>query len=114
MFYSGGAKWRWKLGAVRRGRGGDTLPWQDPQTPEARLLGRLATLLAMMAQETAAHPERYRNPPHPATLEAMSDVLFRVACTPDPMGYIRQAMRQWRQTWVERGGPEEQRRLDWE
>jgi hypothetical protein len=30
------------------------------------------------------------------------------------MGYIRQAMRQWRQTWVERGGPEEQRRLDWE
>jgi hypothetical protein len=53
------------------------------------------------------------NPPDPRTLETMSDVLFRVACTPDPAGFFRQAMRQWRQTWAENGGPQEQERLDW-
>jgi hypothetical protein len=68
----------------------------------------------MMATEAGMHPEEYREPPDAKTLRQLSDVLLRVAATPDPTDYIRQAMRQWRQTWVERGGPEDQERLDWE
>jgi hypothetical protein len=92
----------------------EALPWADPLNPEARLLGRLATLLSMMATEAAMHPEEYREPPDAKTLRQLSEVLLRVACTDDPTTYFREAMRQWRQTWVERGGPEEQARLDWD
>jgi hypothetical protein len=51
--------------------------------------------------------------PGAETLEQLSDVLLKVSATPDPAGFFRQAMRQWRRSWVERGGPEDQEALDW-
>jgi hypothetical protein len=83
------------------------LPWSDPIGPDARLLGRLATLLSMMSTEAAQHPEQYRNPPDWRTLTQLHDVLLRVAATPDPLGYLRQAMQQWRTTWATRGSDPE-------
>ena len=92
--------------------GGQALPWADPMTPDARLLGRLATLLGLMAREAASHPELYRECPDWRTLTQLHDVLERVACTDAPLEFLRMAMQTWRRTWVERGGPAEREVCD--
>jgi hypothetical protein len=89
------------------------LPWRDPIGPEAQLFGRLATLIGMMATEAALHGGEYRHAPDAQTLRQVSDALVAVAATPAPLGFLRQAMRQWRVTWATAGRAEEQARLGW-
>jgi hypothetical protein len=80
----------------------EDLPWSDPIGPDARLLGRLSIILGMLSTEAAAHPDDWRHAPDWVTLRQVADVFERLAATPDPARYLRQAMKNWRIGWATR------------